>query len=116
MFFDKVQGRLYYTMRGDSRLLWRGFSPESDVVGPTAFEASGDLGALDAANVQGMFLSGARLYFADRSDGSLSSVGFAAGAVAGPKALADDSMDWRARGAFVWNGSRLRVLMCCRLL
>ena len=112
MFFDKAQGRLYYTMRGDSRLLWRGFSPQSEVVGSlfhgmpaSFFPGPGDVGALDPANVQGMFLAGDRLYFASASDGRLWSVGFASGSVVGPRTLADESMDWRARGAFVWNGT-----------
>jgi PKD repeat protein len=105
MFFDKVHGRLYYTMRGDSRLLWRGFSPQSDVVGPMPFAAPGDVGALDPGSVQGMFLSGDRLYFADGAEGKLWSVGFADGGVVGPKVLVDESMDWRARGAFAWNGT-----------
>ena len=105
MFFDKSDGRMYFTVRGDSNLYWRGFSPESDVVGPTAFVASGDVAAMDAQDVAGLFRSGDRLYFADENSGALWSVGFQDGTVVGPKQLVDETIDWRSRGSWVWNGS-----------
>ena len=105
MFYDPQSGRIYYTRAGQSQLFWRGFSPDSEVVGPASFQAGGDVSALSPATVNGMFRSGDRLYFADGTSGALWSVGFTAGSVVGPRQLVDGSIDWRARGAFIWNGT-----------
>lgn len=105
MFYDKADARMYYTLTGSDQLFWRGFLPESDVVGAARFTAGGDVGALNPRRVRGMFVSGDTLYFADRDSGSLYSVGFSNGTVTGPATEVDASIDWRTRGAFVWNGT-----------
>lgn len=104
MFFDKADGRMYFTLNGSTSLFWRAFTPESEIVGAARFTATGDISAFAPGRVQGMFLSDGRLYFADKNDGHLYSTGFSRGVVTGPVALVDSSIDWRARGAFVWNG------------
>ncbi len=52
-----------------------------------------------------MFLDGNRLYFADRTNADLYSIGFTRGVVSGTPVLEDSTIDWRARGTFVWNGT-----------
>lgn len=105
MFFDPDDGRIYYTMAGRNELMWRGFGPESEIVGPVSSQADGDIAALDPSKVSGMFRSGETLYFVDADSGELWSVGFVGGSVVGPRQLVDGSIDWRSRGAFVWNGT-----------
>jgi hypothetical protein len=91
--FDPATRRIYYTMAGRSQLFWRWFQPQSEIVGAVRFEVDG--GALDPAQVRGMFLSGSTLYFAQRGSGDLSSVPFDAG-VAGPATLVNSTRDWVA--------------------
>ncbi len=100
-----ADGRVFYTLFGDNRLFWRAFLPESRSVGAARFAAGGDVAALDPTRVAGMFVSGSRLYFADQQDGDLYSVGLTGAAVSGPAVAADATIDWRSRGAFVWNGT-----------
>ena len=33
MFYDPATHRIYYTVSGDAHLFYRGFSPESEIVG-----------------------------------------------------------------------------------
>ncbi len=105
-FYDADTGRLYYTLFGDSRLFWRWFTPESEVVGAVRFEASA--GALPAANVRGMFLSGGDLFYAEGDTGDLYRIPFDAGTtgafgpgVTGSPSLVDSSRDWSAPGLTV---------------
>ena len=109
MFYDMVDARVYYTLSGGNSLYWRGFSPESMVVGAARFTATGDISVLNPGRMSGMFLHADRLYFADSSDGNLYSIGFHRGVLTGPVVLADSSTDWRARGAFLWNGTPASV-------
>ncbi len=105
MFFDKADGRIYYTMSTSNSLFWRGFSPESSVVGAARFTATGTISTLNPNRVAGMFLDGDRLYFADRTNADLYSIGFTRGVVSGTPVLEDTTIDWRARGTFIWNGT-----------
>ncbi len=95
-----AQGRIYYTLFGDSSLYWRWFSPESEVVGATPFTVSG-AAALDPLRVQGMFLSAGSLYAADRTTGDLVRVGLSGTSLSGPAVTANSSEDWQARGLFL---------------
>lgn len=103
--YDGSAGRIYYTMSTNGDLRYRYFSADSRAVGARAFQATGDIASLSPSRVQGMFLSGTTLYFADRSTGALYSVGFNGGVVSGPAQLVDDTMDWRSRGSFLWSGT-----------
>ncbi len=73
-------GRIYYTLTGKSDLFYRYFSPDSGIIGPDEFTASGGLSWSD---VGGTFLNGSTLYYVKRSTGALWSVPFAGGAPSG---------------------------------
>jgi hypothetical protein len=100
MFFEPSSGRLYYTLSGDARLLYRYFTPESGVVGAETFTAS----ATGWSNVSGMTLASGKLYFAT-SNGNLSAVGFAGGVPSGAATVLSgpgvDGQSWQSRGLFV---------------
>jgi beta-propeller uncharacterized protein DUF5122 len=101
MFFQN--GRIYYTVQGDSRLYYRYFTPQSQVVGSNLFVAStGD--GVDWAGVRGMTMASGRLIYAT-TDGRLWRVGFGGGRptgavtqIGGPGV---DAANWAARGLFV---------------
>lgn len=98
MFFDPARHRLYYTLRGDRRLLFRGLTPESRVVGAQTHQADRD--GLDLRKVRGMTLAGDRVLYGGK-DGTLRSVRFVGGGLSGrPRVLSDDG-SWRAKGLFV---------------
>ena len=69
MFFNYEQGRLYYSIRNDSRLSWRAFTPASPFFGEDGFVADiqGDIAWGD---VRGMDVIDGHLYFA-RTDNNL---------------------------------------------
>jgi hypothetical protein len=100
MFFEPSSGRLYYTLSGDARLLYRYFTPESGVVGAETFTAS----ATGWSSVSGMTLASGKLYLAT-SNGNLSAVGFAGGVPSGSATVisgpAVDGQSWQSRGLFV---------------
>lgn len=118
MFWDAVNGRLYYTVSGDSRLYYRNFNPENDLLGDYRFTActwsanagQNTCGGLNPGIVRGMTLSGAELYFG-QSNGNLSKVSFTSGSVvssfgsigatatviSGPGI---DGQDWNSRALF----------------
>lgn len=109
MFFDRVHGRLYYTLSGQSSLFYRYFTPESRVVGAVRFIATGNGNGIDWRNVSGMILDGDDLYLGSAVNGDLGRVGWSeAGAVTGSLSTVSgpsvDSYDWRARGTFLYAG------------
>ena len=73
-------GRLYYTMRGRSRLYWRPFSIDSGVSHPNRRTARSSVGW---RNARGLFRSGKHLYFAHRNGRRLFRVKFTNGRVRG---------------------------------
>jgi hypothetical protein len=103
MFFEN--GRLYYTVAGDDRLLYRYFTVKSGVIGAVTFVASGPNDGFDWASVRGMTLAGSTVYAA-RADGTLTSIGWSSGApVPGTLATVDPAPDqvWGSGGMFVRN-------------
>ena len=103
MFFDAQRHRIYYTVAGNARLLYRYFTPESQIVGAETYVASGSGWLL----VAGMTLASDNLYVAT-TDGSLRKISFAGGTPAtSPGNVAPfsgptiDGIDWAARGLFV---------------
>jgi hypothetical protein len=99
-------GRLYYTVNGDTRLLYRYFTPESDIVGAETFVASGNGDGFSWSDVSGLALSSGRLFFA-RTNGNLYSVawvnGRPSGAIATIGGPAIDGKNYASRGMFVWG-------------
>jgi len=105
-------GRLYYSMLGQTNLFWRYFSPDSGAVGGQEFTAGG---GGNFSNVSGMFRSGSTLYYANRSDGTLHSLSFTDGGTNGTNPSVDptsditvsgpaiDGNDWRSRGLFAYG-------------
>ena len=49
MFYDTATHRIYYTVSGDSRLFYRYFTPESEIVGAQTFQA--DAGGVNFSTV-----------------------------------------------------------------
>ena len=104
-------GRMYYTLTGQSTLYWRYFTPDSGTIGGTEFTAAGG----DFSNVAGEFLSGSTLYYANRTDGTLHTVAFTNGGTNGANPSVDattdatvsgpaiDGTDWRARSLFAYG-------------
>jgi hypothetical protein len=101
LFYDTATHRLYYTVFGDSRLLYRYFTPESEVVGAETFTANS--GGVDFSKVSGVTLAGGRILYGSTTDGNLRSVGFANGAVTGGSTVVSDDGTWRYRSMFVPN-------------
>jgi hypothetical protein len=101
MFYDPATHRIYYTLFGDSRLYYRYFTPESEVVGAQTFVA--DSGGVDFANAAGMTLASGRVLFGSSRDGDLRSAPFAGGRVTGPASVVSADGTWRYRAIFVRN-------------
>lgn len=97
-------GRLYYSLVGQSALYSRWFSPDSGIIGSQEFT----VGGADFSNIAGMVLSGSTLYYSNRSNGTLHTISFTNGApdgstdatISGPSI---DGNDWRSRGMFLYG-------------
>lgn len=103
MFLEN--GRLYYTVLGDDRLLYRYFTVESGVIGAETFVAVAQGSGFTWGTVRGMTLAGGKLYVA-RTNGILYSIGWANGLpVTGSQTQIDASAAqmWATRGMFVRN-------------
>ena len=103
MFFDR--GRVYFTKKGSSRLFYRYFAPQSDVVGVDRRTASRGIKGLDFSRVGGMTVAGGHLYWTTPR-GDLKRVDWATGArsgrpVAGSVKILSgpekDGLTWKAR-------------------
>jgi len=119
MFFDPSNGRLYYTVSGDTHLYYRALEPESHLMGDYRYTVctwsptpgQNTCGGMNPALVRGMTLVGGTIYFGQTS-GNLSSVSFTSGAnVAQPGTVGAsasvlsgpliDGNDWNSRALFV---------------
>ena len=114
MFWDQSTGRMYYTVSGDTRLYYRYFNPESNLLGDFRFTActwsatpaSNTCGGMNPSTVRGMTMANGEIYFG-ASNGNLSVTGF--DSVAGRPAVGSsvisgpgiDGNDWNSRGLFV---------------
>ncbi len=99
MVFDASTHRLYYTTFGDSRLFYRYFTPESEVVGAQTFVA--DAKGINFSSAAGLALASGQLLYGSSADGALRSVAFAAGAITGSASVVSNDGTWRYRDIFV---------------
>ena len=81
VFYDPSLHRIYYTVSGDSRLYYRYFTPESEVVGAQTFQA--DAGGINFSTAAGLTLASGRILYGSSADGSLRSAPFSGGRVTG---------------------------------
>jgi PKD repeat protein len=95
MFYDGA-GKLYYTLFGDTRLFWRGFSPDSGIIHNQRNESASSLPL-----ITGAFLDAGSLYYVSAADGSLNKIGFVGGQTTGTPVVADATVDWRAKALFL---------------
>jgi hypothetical protein len=100
MFYDTATHRLYYTQSGDSRLFYRYFTPESEVVGAEEFVGSS---SVDLSAVSGMTLASGKVLYGSSADGALRSVSFGGGAITGAANVVSSDNTWRYRAIFVPN-------------
>jgi hypothetical protein len=101
MFFDPATHRVYYTLGGDSRLHYRYFTPQGEVVGAQSFVA--DAGGVGFGTVAGMTLAGGRILYGS-ADGALRSVPFSGGRVTGSPSVVSADGTWTHRALFVPTG------------
>ncbi|HEX3908698.1 MAG TPA: PKD domain-containing protein [Mycobacteriales bacterium] len=97
MFY--ANGRMFYTVAGQSQMFWRWFEPESGAVGADEFTIND---GNNWSGVAGAFLSGSTLYFADKSSGQLESVPWTGTQAGGtPTVLTTGDTDWASRAMFM---------------
>jgi PKD repeat protein len=100
------QGRIYFTKSGTNALYWRGFEPESDIVGQQRFSTTTT--GINWANVRGAFVAGGRIYYADTT-GKLFSATWDQSAnapVAGTSAqVVGAGTGWSSRAMFAFQGA-----------
>jgi PKD repeat protein len=104
MFFDA--GRIYYTRSGSNSLFYRYFTPQSNVVGANVFTATGNLTGINFSQMNGMFLAGNTLYWAQSTDGTLRRATWnpVTGApVSGTAQTLSTGIDWRSRTLFLYQ-------------
>lgn len=99
-----TNGRVYYTLTGDTHMHYRYFETDDGVMGSQEFTVDD---GNDWSHIAGAFLSDATLYFASAGDGNLMAVPFVDGRPSGTPTLADTSMDWSSHGAIVIGGSQV---------
>ena len=63
MWFDRMTGRMYFTIRGQNQLYYRYFTPESNTVGAVRFTAPNTGAGIDWSRVTGGFLANGKLYY-----------------------------------------------------
>ncbi|MBP2218283.1 PKD domain-containing protein [Arthrobacter sp. CAN_C5] len=66
-------GRIYFTLAGQTSLFMRHFEIDSGIVGAQRFTIAGATGGMTWSNVRGMFLASNRLYWAS-ADGNLNAL------------------------------------------
>jgi hypothetical protein len=91
-------GRLFFTLRGEPRLFWSWFEPDSGIVGDTVFTAG--RGALWRDAHLGFFV-GDRLLFAAGGTGRIHEVRFRAGHPVGEARPAGRGRTWAGRALFL---------------
>ena len=105
MFFDRVNGRLYYTTGTSTSLYYRYFTPESGIVGAIRHTAAASTTEFPWARTSGAFLAGDKLYY--RTDDATGTTTLrsatwngtvpVAGTASGPLT----GVDWSSRAMFL---------------
>lgn len=98
MFY--ANGRVFYTVNGQSQMRWRYFTPESGIMGPVENTVSD---GLNWSTVAGAFVTGSTLYYADKSDGALRKRAWDGMKATGSATVVDTTQDWRTRGMFLMS-------------
>jgi hypothetical protein len=101
MFYDTTLHRIYYTISGDSRLYYRYFTPESEIVGAQTFQANA--GGINFSTAAGLTFASGRIFYGSSSDGALRSAPFSGGQVTGGPTVVSNDGTWRYRAIFVPN-------------
>ncbi len=98
MFF--LNGRIYYTLVGQSGMFYRYFTPDSGVIGADQFTVND--GGMNWSDVAGAFVTGNTLYYATKSDGgNLHAISWATDHATGSPTLVDNTEDWAAHSLFL---------------
>jgi hypothetical protein len=103
IFFDAATHRVYYTLRGDTRLFYRYFEPQGALVGSWRYVAPASP-KVNWSRVSSAFLVGGTLYFAQSQTGNLRAIGWngTAASTSGPVSSllgpSIDGNDYRAHG------------------
>lgn len=100
-----ADGRMYYTVKGNPRLYYRGFTAESQTVGASLYVASTNADGVNWKTVRGMTMASGQLVYAS-SDGSLNRVAFDGKPVGAPEVIGGptvDGVDWISRGFFAFS-------------
>ena len=99
MLYSK--GKLYFTITGDPNLRWVWFSPDSGIADNTEHIVSS---SVDFSSADGMFLSDGTLYYVNKSNQSLYSVGFDGDVISGDSTRVngpeDGGVDWTNKSLF----------------
>jgi PKD repeat protein len=100
MFY--ADGRIYYTLSGQSSLFYRTFSADSDIVGPDRFTSPT---GRNWSGTGGLFYANDTVYVVSAATGTLSSVPFNGGVPSGAPTVVDNPAaggnDWRGRAPFL---------------
>jgi len=105
--YDRVQGRLYYTLAGSNTLYYRYFTPQHPLAGAMRFTVNTTGTGITWSSTTGMVIAGGQLYVRDNT-GTLRKLAWnngpsgAATAVSGP---AIDGVNWSSRLMFLRTSS-----------
>ncbi len=112
LFYDPVTSRIYYSLDNDSRLFYRYFGTQINIVGAERFVATGNMAGLNWRNARSLLLDGSKLYVGDKS-GALTRWDWNATTalpsegsnvlVSGPSI---DGLSWQGRDAFVFAATK----------
>ncbi len=113
MFYDPATGRLYYTVSGDSRMYYRYFEPEDNLIGAQTFTVSGNGDGLSWNTTSQMTMANGKIYYVvttgagGNQQQNLWSIDFVGGKpVPGTQQLVSgpakgDGQTWAGRGMFI---------------
>ncbi|UPK74319.1 PKD domain-containing protein [Nocardioidaceae bacterium SCSIO 66511] len=100
MYYDN--GRLFYTLRGQSALFYRFFSVDSGIVGVDQFQAST---GRNWSTTDGMFTAAGKVYVATSSNG-LTAINIQNGIPSGSSTTVGTGNDWRANALFIGGAAQ----------